>query len=353
MLIELHQEWAVLKAKAKEGKRNESKQNFEEKIAMPFDISKNNYEAIMSRSGILDWKEDVAYLASQLTREQPSHLGSLDVRQLKCDMRREERRVSELAALDCDKNLENAVEKKARAPRRSRLDLLCEAEPPGTSRREERRVSELAALEKENEEEAERQSSAFDINNADADDDQLLDVNENEDSYEPNMRLVKNKRKIDVMGPISQAADARNISLGDRAVMVAATLKAVGVDIDTTNCNKTSAWRKGRSARVKRAREIKEGFSCPSKVVIHWDGKTLKLRGKITSNRVCVYLSGLGNQSEIRKLLGIPGAETGTGADEFKIVQKSLDDWNVGDEVTGMVFDTTATNTGKEKGCCR
>ena len=54
-----------------------------------------------------------------------------------------------------------------------------------------------------------------------------------------------------------------------------------------------------------------------------------------------------------RKLLGVPETPSGTGAAEAAVVTKMLTDWGVKDEVVGMVFDTTSSNTGKESGACK
>ena len=78
----------------------------------------------------------------------------------------------------------------------------------------------------------------------------------------------------------------------------------------------------------------------------------LKLTGQITSNQICIYLSGV-DALQTRKLLGIPEAKTGRGVDEFEIVKEFLVKWEVKDQAVGMVFDTTATNTGVNQGACR
>ena len=148
------------------------------------------------------------------------------------------------------------------------------------------------------------------------------------------------------------SADGRNISVRDRTVMAASVVNALGMNINDTNINKTSAWRKGQKFRKEKAESIKASFVCPEKVVVHWDGKTLKLRGNIKSNRVCIYLSGVDEES-IRKLLGIPECCSGKGADEADLVKRFLEEWMVKQEVMGMVFDTTASNSGAESGACR
>ena len=142
-----------------------AKEDFEENMTLPFDIRKvTTYEQTMSSSGVLDWEEDLEYLKGQMTKEQPGCLSSIDQRQLQCDKRREERRRQEAARLE---------------------------------KEEQRRVEEEEALyEGETEE----------------DDEDMLDVNDNDATYEDD-RMRKRPKKIDVMGPIGQASDAKNLSV--------------------------------------------------------------------------------------------------------------------------------------------
>ena len=39
--------------------------------------------------------------------------------------------------------------------------------------------------------------------------------------------------------------------------------------------------------------------------------------------------------------------------DEFEVVKEHLIKWRVKEQVVGMVFDTTASNTGEHSGACR
>ena len=87
-------------------------------------------------------------------------------------------------------------------------------------------------------------------------------------------------------------------------------------------------------------------------MVVHWDGKAMKLKGKIESKRVCVYISGV-NAEKVQKLLGIPESQSGRGVDEFNVVKEHLISWELREQVIGMVFDTTATNSGEESGACQ
>ena len=76
------------------------------------------------------------------------------------------------------------------------------------------------------------------------------------------------------------------------------------------------------------------------------------MKGNVKTNRVCVYVTGV-NGEKVVKLLGIPDSPGGTGLDESELVVSLLKEWNVRGQVCGMVFDTTATNSGAESGACR
>ena len=50
--------------------------------------------------------------------------------------------------------------------------------------------------------------------------------------------------------------------------------------------------------------------------------------------------------------MGVPGILNGTGEAQKKAVIELLDSWGMLDTVCGLVFDTTASNTGFENGAC-
>ena len=162
----------------------------------------------------------------------------------------------------------------------------------------------------------------------------------------------RGKKMIDVMGPIALTADRLGLSVRERTMMAASVVKSVGVSVYDTNINTASAWRKGKESRLSKSADIKESFEIPNRLVVHWDGKLLKLTGNIQSNRIAVYVTGV-NADNVRKLLDVPDSPDGTGAEEFKVVKELLIDWKIWQQLVGMVFDTTATNTGAEAGACR
>lgn len=159
----------------------------------------------------------------------------------------------------------------------------------------------------------------------------------------------KKASKIDIMGKISNTADARGVSIRDRTVIAASVCNAVGININDTNIGVSSAWRSAQGARLSTAEQVKEKFVCSEKVSLHWDGKVLKMKGNIKSNRIAVYVVGTDGE-KVRKLLGIPDSPGGTGFAESEVVKRELIKWEIRNQVVSLYFDTTATNSSGEVG---
>jgi hypothetical protein len=75
---------------------------------------------------------------------------------------------------------------------------------------------------------------------------------------------------------------------------------------------------------------------------------TRYLTGKV-DDRVAILISGKPDL-ENPKLLGIPVIANSTGEAQHNAVIDLLREWKVFDKVVGLVFDTTASNTGRLKG---
>ena len=88
------------------------------------------------------------------------------------------------------------------------------------------------------------------------------------------------------MGPVSATADRLGLLFSQRTMMAASVANTLGVDLDTTNINKTSAWNSAQKERLSMSKQIKEDFMVPDHVVVHWDGKILKVYGNLQSNMV-------------------------------------------------------------------
>ena len=242
-------------------------------LDMPFNISRKDAENIIKSAGILDWREEAAYLQGQLKKDQVGCVSSWDTRQQKRDERRLKEELSTSTAM--------AKEKRIR----------------------EEQLKSSACEEQEQEEQDEENDT------------------EDDEDYCDSVVGSTRRKKIDIMGKISQTCDARNISLRDRTMVAASVINALGIDIEDTNISKSTAWKQGRKVRLAKAEEIKDKFVCPEKVVSHWDGKTLTLRGQVESKSVAIYLSGVDTE-QTRKLLGIPECVSGKGKDEFELTQE-------------------------------
>jgi hypothetical protein len=50
--------------------------------------------------------------------------------------------------------------------------------------------------------------------------------------------------------------------------------------------------------------------------------------------------------------LGIPKLDSGTGSEQAAATHKLLVDWDLSENIVGLSFDTTASNTGVTNGAC-
>lgn len=136
-------------------------------------------------------------------------------------------------------------------------------------------------------------------------------------------------------------------------MMAASTANALGQSILETNISVTSAWRHGHKQRTELASSIRNSFNPNQLWFLHWDGKTCKLRMEERSNFMAVYVTSL-DGTRTQKLLDVPKVASGKAEDEFNMLVKVMKDWGIKKEyIVGLVFDTTASNTGEWSGVCR
>ena len=261
-------------------------------------------EEILARSGIICWEEDFAHLQNQLTVEQPGSCDSMDLAQQKKDSRK----IQE------------------------------------TMREEERKKKEEA-----------RKKEAFkSVTLEEASEEVTAETNTDDSDYEEesSSRTKRRKKTINVMGPMSAAADRSNVSCKTMALMAAAAAKGFGVSLESTNCSVTTAWRHRTKQRQQLAEEIKNSFCAPDASLLHWDGKSLKLTRGEKKHFIAIYLSGV-KDGELSNLLGIPEAPGGTGKEEFEVLKATLESKDIQPrQVVGLMFDTTLSNTGQWEGVC-
>ena len=162
----------------------------------------------------------------------------------------------------------------------------------------------------------------------------------------------RKKKKLDVMGAVSNTGDRLGLSGRKKAMFAAAVVKAVGVNVEETNISYSTAKTKARKTRFETEKTINNNFVAPDHCVVHWDGKVLKLKAGVKGDHICVYISSANNE-KVTKLLGVPEVDSGSVLQQKEVVVEMLNKWNIFDQITGLVFDTTSSNTGIETGACK
>ena len=97
------------------------------------------------------------------------------------------------------------------------------------------------------------------------------------------------------------------------------------------------------------ANEIMSNFAPTIPLTIHWDEKMLTdTSGKEVVDRLPILVTGDG----VQQLLGVPKISSGTGLAMSTAVCETIRQWGLMSKIKVMCFDTTASNTGKNKGAC-
>ena len=112
-------------------------------------------------------------------------------------------------------------------------------------------------------------------------------------------------------------------------------------------------YRYNSEVKNKIVENIKSDWTPPRIDLLQWNGKLmLTLDGFRKEERLPVLISGIGGS----KLLGVPAISSKSSDSAGKLIAQAtvplLEEWDCKDCVIGMVFDTTASNTGhKTAGC--
>lgn len=88
-------------------------------------------------------------------------------------------------------------------------------------------------------------------------------------------------------------------------------------------------------------------------MVVHWDGKMMRNSTnskdpKSNVDKIAIDVTG----RNLEKILGIVKIPSGTGLAQAKATFQLLTIWNVANDIVGICFDTTASNTGSKNGAC-
>jgi len=95
---------------------------------------------------------------------------------------------------------------------------------------------------------------------------------------------------------------------------------------------------------------VEQEFIHSTPLLLHWDGKLLPdiTASKETVDKIAVLVTGAGEEM----LLGVPKIDHDTGKHQAEARLTTLDEWDIRQQICGLVFDTTASNTGLKNGAC-
>lgn len=147
---------------------------------------------------------------------------------------------------------------------------------------------------------------------------------------------------------LASALDRTKVSNRAAVHVMSATAASLGHNPGELVLNRESIRRARLKVRKEMVKEIRMKFSPTVPLVVHWDGKIVKDQGGDKVDRIAIIVSGEG----VDKLLAVPRLDTGTGRAQADAVVDTLRDWDLGDRVIGLSFDTTAANSGQHNGAC-
>ncbi|XP_065676706.1 uncharacterized protein LOC136092415 [Hydra vulgaris] len=116
----------------------------------------------------------------------------------------------------------------------------------------------------------------------------------------------------------------------------------------------STIWRAQKKSIRENAEQYKKNVKIATAkatfpIIAHFNGKIIEditegIKSKRDRFAVSVNIDGK------MKLLGIPAIDRGTGQAQYDALVKILDEYGICDDVKGLCFDTTATNTGRLSG---
>ena len=176
----------------------------------------------------------------------------------------------------------------------------------------------------------------------------------------PHRRLVKTGTTIHLKAdfldcPLLTSVAIRNkMNPTSLSNIMTALIQSCNGDTSAVNLSysQTEKYMKKSSANI--CTTIQKSWVKPSQAFLHWDGKTMDALDKMgKEERLPVLVSGIGGV----KLLGVPilkklkeKLKKGTQIAEASV--DLLNQWECKDNIVGLVFDTTASNTGQLSAAC-
>ncbi len=152
---------------------------------------------------------------------------------------------------------------------------------------------------------------------------------------------------------VTAALDESHVSQRGATKILGSIANAANLDIQNSSFSRSTIARKRAKARHSLAAKIRLEFMHKPKpdLLIHWDGKLMSNATDIKRvdekiDRIAVAVTGLHES----KILGVPKTTSGTGEMQARAVFDLITQYNLENNIIGMSFDTTSSNTGVHKG---
>jgi hypothetical protein len=170
-------------------------------------------------------------------------------------------------------------------------------------------------------------------------------------SHISHARLKKRGSSEVLDASLTTTWDREGLSNRQAAASFIATAKSLGHDVSNYSISSSTAHRACSKNRAKVASQWEsEAFRDPPLLVLHWDGKLLPQATCQCNHedRIAVITSGV----DFEELLGVPVAADGSGKEVADVVMKEVRRLALEDNIIGLSFDTTASNSGMLSGAC-
>ena len=167
-------------------------------------------------------------------------------------------------------------------------------------------------------------------------------------------------RKLFMSPDVVSMIDRTQISSRKAVGIASAILKAGGADLTEFSISPSQVHRQRDKGRSVLAVQAVQDFqvSKPKHTALHWDSKLIDDNHGTKHERLAVLVSGAPDHIE-GKLIGVPslvdgeGQATSTGEAQFEGAKEMVKIWDLKNSIRGLVFDTTASNSGVRQGACK
>lgn len=173
--------------------------------------------------------------------------------------------------------------------------------------------------------------------------------NENTEEYIPPLEWEKGPKKMKILSEdLLTALDRTKLSSSKGMMVIAPTLKAVGINLKEVTLSRSSIQRSREKCREEIDVKLRSDFLYEPPYTLHWDGKIVKNKNQGSEERLAITVSGGPGEH----ILKIPQVVNGTSEMAVSAILNALQEFFLCDKIQAFVFDTTAVNSGEKGGVC-